>query len=1457
MLKFEDPNGGSQAILGLSGFSAPYKYGYLNLQAVMLLSQLGIPDDVFINLQCHYFHQCSIMCDDEEVAFKFLMTHDKEEEALAVAESGITGGTRQRVKALQRREFDSLLKKAKPSRGGRQGPGAPMAPDGGWEAASGQASLRPDPTVDELRLRILVDKSRFAYCVSDSSAQLQYGSCFFQPTIDGTPTALERGRIVMIRNPCYHVGDIRVLTAVDVPELRHLQDCLVLPVNGPRPHMDEAAGGDVDGDTVLVIWDPALVPEQAPAAAYPAAPERPSASISQKDMITYFAKFNDSFLGRLNKLYIQWADLHGADCEQCKTINALFARGVDAVKSGEQQHLPARLILPTPGRPRGDGHTPDSAPLAEELPPHAAGSGRIWRRLLAQAYQACLAARHGELSSLASRMQQGWVPSFAGGGSEGAVPATAAIAPAAEEESEGDGGQRAGFDMQAILRLIETTDVCLSEYGLLVLVDRWCRTRGMPLLPLVRCLDFERFSSTQKLFAQRAGIPRELLYNALNQSTLLSPDDIRSLHLHTENLHWKLLAGCVEMATGALGVTPPVSLVPSGSAIDRFHASLQHAMTEHTKKLLGAVKSRKGSASDATHSPRAANTQKAVRPNLALWVRGHLSEAPGTLPGGCTQRSLVACRFDSIGTHECPSPMVSFVFAGSTRAVKKVLENCQLDIDGSRLQIYREHKTSRSFLWLKRSVVSSGAADLGRGGRQQGRRAATGGRGDGRGQAPAGAPRGGRQPQGPATGGAPQMTRVPAVLLSVATIEMDKGAYAQGIIPKVNKVPVAAYELYVVSSQQPLRRASLAIGGLEGGGAGGGGGGDGNGGCASDQCGSPANEQAGANALVPLPVPPDEADLLEVSCCVSSMPRGRPSVASFHNATRSLTPRRIPVPRHRHRPATRPRHSQRMCPDKLPTAMALLRDTAAAATPRSLPSEDRASVAMALLRSASRLQQPEAACSIAKWLLDTGCGWEDTFRLCRVTRALHFCPEVGALLWEERLKQGSSARGSPAPAPPVRPEQALELAVAAIRCAPRNAGADALLQDILDRSGVAAPPVDPLDARRLAQHVRSLGALLLACVQDCGPRDPLAAVQALAAVREAGAACPPAAGSGRAPPPPPPPPPRSPAGYFLHWAHLVCLEAVGELRAGLEALEEAEEQGEGRLGGGSTVGGGSLWQHVAGSLAQGSAAHGSALARLARREAAATARRTRGAPASPDEGGTRALSLLNLRVSADECEREGAEAPDLVAVLTLYSAGGGHLDGEGLRVGDVVRLTEMADHPRVAHPARSSSAQLRRDGGLVCVAREVGFTGLRVEAPLAAVRAGAGEERLWRLDRLGSLSTFTHTLRALEEHCRVPCGHTATADSPAALVISSWVDQRQGNGDGGEGGAHAAAVAEAAAAVVVPQASEACEAALRQACNDSQATVGRAAATSRLVLIHGPPGTGKVMLASPPSSPVA
>ncbi len=50
---------------------------------------------------------------------------------------------------------------------------------------------------------------------------------------------------MVTRNPCLHPGDVRQLEAVDVPELRHLVDCIVFPKNGARPHPNEMAGKEV------------------------------------------------------------------------------------------------------------------------------------------------------------------------------------------------------------------------------------------------------------------------------------------------------------------------------------------------------------------------------------------------------------------------------------------------------------------------------------------------------------------------------------------------------------------------------------------------------------------------------------------------------------------------------------------------------------------------------------------------------------------------------------------------------------------------------------------------------------------------------------------------------------------------------------------------------------------------------------------------------------------------------------------------------------------------------------------------------------------------------------------------------------------------------------------------------------------------------------------------------------
>jgi hypothetical protein len=43
------------------------------------------------------------------------------------------------------------------------------------------------------------------------------------------------GDVLVTKNPCSHPGDIRKVKAVDVPELRHLQNVVVFSTAGERP----------------------------------------------------------------------------------------------------------------------------------------------------------------------------------------------------------------------------------------------------------------------------------------------------------------------------------------------------------------------------------------------------------------------------------------------------------------------------------------------------------------------------------------------------------------------------------------------------------------------------------------------------------------------------------------------------------------------------------------------------------------------------------------------------------------------------------------------------------------------------------------------------------------------------------------------------------------------------------------------------------------------------------------------------------------------------------------------------------------------------------------------------------------------------------------------------------------------------------------------------------------------
>ena len=84
------------------------------------------------------------------------------------------------------------------------------------------------------RSRIFVPKGRVLMGCLDETADLAYGEVFIQVSASDGSLSVIQGNVVVAKNPCLHPGDVRVLTAVDSPNLQHMVDCIVFPQNGNR-----------------------------------------------------------------------------------------------------------------------------------------------------------------------------------------------------------------------------------------------------------------------------------------------------------------------------------------------------------------------------------------------------------------------------------------------------------------------------------------------------------------------------------------------------------------------------------------------------------------------------------------------------------------------------------------------------------------------------------------------------------------------------------------------------------------------------------------------------------------------------------------------------------------------------------------------------------------------------------------------------------------------------------------------------------------------------------------------------------------------------------------------------------------------------------------------------------------------------------------------------------------------
>lgn len=323
MIKFEcDEN-----VIEVVGWSR-FLPGYLNRQIITLMSTLGIADEVFHQYQDQMMTLLTAMMENPLSAWEALCwLGEKDDHVVELMKLLLSSGTSLSEPFLQ-----------------------------------GCLSTMRRYMVRDIRdrARIFVKDAANLYGVMDELGVLDYGQVFIRvmrsvPTIGGSATKQDvtiTGRVVVVKSPCLHPGDIRILEAVNPPEFQAphvIRNMVVFPSRGPRPHQDEIAGSDSDGDMYYVFWAPDLVPDKSvePYDYHP--PEvRKSSTVGTEELVNFFLTYMEKDqLGQIDNAHLAWSDKNWekgkAASKECLQLVGHHHMAVDFAKTGRPATLPHKL----------------------------------------------------------------------------------------------------------------------------------------------------------------------------------------------------------------------------------------------------------------------------------------------------------------------------------------------------------------------------------------------------------------------------------------------------------------------------------------------------------------------------------------------------------------------------------------------------------------------------------------------------------------------------------------------------------------------------------------------------------------------------------------------------------------------------------------------------------------------------------------------------------------------------------------------------------------------------------------------------------------------------------------------------------------------------------------------------------------------------------------------------------
>jgi hypothetical protein len=253
-------------------------------------------------------------------------------------------------------------------------------------------------------LHIQVPLSSYAYCIADPYGILQPDEVHFGLSTNWRDPNNEfldnivTGRDVLVgRLPAHVPSDIQRRKAVWKNELRHFKDVIVFPTTSDIPLAHMLSGGDYDGDTPWICWDPTIVnafrnsrlpEEEFPTQHYGLTEHSvPMAQLpSTTDFLQSAFEFNltMSSLGKCTIEHEKVSYDESIDSPNAKELACLLSHLVDGRKGGVHLSVPAwqeyrKKISPRERRPpayRDPGRKLKASNIVDYLKFEVAGSQR-------------------------------------------------------------------------------------------------------------------------------------------------------------------------------------------------------------------------------------------------------------------------------------------------------------------------------------------------------------------------------------------------------------------------------------------------------------------------------------------------------------------------------------------------------------------------------------------------------------------------------------------------------------------------------------------------------------------------------------------------------------------------------------------------------------------------------------------------------------------------------------------------------------------------------------------------------------------------------------------------------------------------------------------------------------------------------------------------------------------------